>query len=74
MSMLFEFDPDIRDADEGTYGYCAQCECNVHAARMDFGIGPFEYWGSKEVHHDWREVCPKCEGDLSDPQHDEQEV
>jgi hypothetical protein len=64
--MLLEFDPDIRDADEGTYGYCAQCECNVHSARVDFGIGAYEYWGSKEVHHDWREVCPKCEGDLTE--------
>jgi hypothetical protein len=72
--MLLDCDPDIGEADEGACGYCAQCECNVHAARRDFGIGLFEYWGSKEVHHDWREVCPKCEGDLSDPQHDEQEV
>jgi hypothetical protein len=52
------------DEPESTYGFCDNCEVNVRAKRMDFGIGCYEYWGSKEVHTDWREVCPKCESEL----------
>lgn len=63
---------DVRD-DEGTYGYCPECECNVHSVRRDFGIGSYEYWGSREVHVDLRDVCPKCEGDLSEPLEQDEE-
>jgi Zn finger protein HypA/HybF involved in hydrogenase expression len=72
MSML-DYDPDISD-DEGTYGWCEQCECNVGSIKVDFGIGGYEYWGSKEVHHEWREVCPRCEGDLTDARTEEEEA
>ncbi|MEI5996803.1 hypothetical protein H3V53_06195 [Paraburkholderia bengalensis] len=64
---------DVDRDDEGKYGWCPQCECNVHSVRRDFGIGAYEYWGSREVHRDLRDVCPTCEGDLEDERHDEDE-
>lgn len=67
----FDDAPDV-DVDEGTYGYCPECECNVHSVRRDFGIGAYEYWGSREVHRDLRDVCPTCEGDLDAPRHDDE--
>lgn len=56
---------------EEVYGYCNECKKNVTSVRRDFGIGAYEYWGSREVHTDWREVCPTCEGDLDDSQDDD---
>jgi hypothetical protein len=70
--MILDCDPD--PTEETTYGYCAHCECNVGAVKVDFGIGGYEYWGSREVHHDWSEVCPRCEGDLAEPKYEEEEV
>jgi hypothetical protein len=63
-------EPDHADLDEpeGRYGFCAQCETNVHAVRMDFGVGCYEYWGARYRHVDWCEVCPVCLGDLTGPQ------
>lgn len=61
------------DVDEGKYGYCPECECNTHSVRRDFGIGAYEYWGSREVHTDWRDVCPTCEGELIDPLEQDEE-
>lgn len=69
----FDDTPDV-DRDEGTFGYCPECQCNVTSVRRDFGIGAYEYWGSREVHTDWREVCPTCEGDLSAPLEDDAEL
>jgi len=68
----FDDTPDV-DTDEGKYGYCPECECNVHSVRRDFGIGAYEYWGSKEVHRDLRDVCPTCEGDLEDVREEDEE-
>jgi hypothetical protein len=64
-------EPDL-DIDEGRYGFCATCEINVRSVRVDFGIGCVEYWGARSVHHDWRDVCPSCDGDVSEPQRDDE--
>lgn len=70
--MRIELDePDI-DVDEGRYGFCRHCKTNVHTVSVDFGIGSYEYWGACGVHHDWRDVCPNCDGDVTDPRHDEE--
>ena len=62
-----EYEPDV-DVEDARYGFCWNCDCNVRSVKADFGIGPYEYWGSKEVHHDWRDVCPTCEEEISDPE------
>lgn len=36
------------------------CEYSGPAVDMDFGIGENEYWGNRQVHHDWQWVCPGC--------------
>lgn len=41
--------------------YCPACKVEVVPEKVDFGIGRFEYWGSREVHRDVRIVCPECE-------------
>lgn len=71
---LLDREPDYTDVDldEGTYGYCPECEQNVHSVKRDFGYGPNEYWGSRGVHRLEREVCPTCEGDLSKPLEDDE--
>lgn len=69
-------DYDTYEADyelDKKYGYCPECACNVESKRMDFGIGAYEYWGSKEVHKDIREVCPRCETEVLDEQPEEEE-
>ena len=43
--------------------YCADCKEWVAPEEWDFGIGSYEYWGARGVDHDWRIVCPNCEGD-----------
>jgi hypothetical protein len=64
-------EPDLDD-DEGRYGFCQHCQTNVRTVCVDVGIGAYEYWGAQGVHHDWRDVCPSCDGDVSDPKHDEE--
>ena len=71
---LAEIEAALDRIASGQYGWCEQCGCNRQSVRMDFGIGAFEYWGSKEVHHDWREVCPSCEGDQTDARAEEEEA
>lgn len=40
--------------------YCPECDKEVEIKREDQGIGPYEFWGSKGWHHDWRWVCTEC--------------
>lgn len=55
-----------RDEPDPEHGYCIACECWVTPKRVDFGIGRYEYWGCIGRHHDWRDVCSECEGQLLD--------
>lgn len=43
--------------------YCVGCKSWVMPVERDHGIGPYEYWGSLGVHHDWRTECPECDGE-----------
>lgn len=54
---FYDEDPD----DPGTQ-FCLECGEEVNIVKRDFGIGPYEYWGTRGVHHDYAWVCPKCEG------------
>lgn len=57
------FEPDH---DERPRGYCIACACWVTTRRVDEGIGSYEYWGCKGTHHEWRDACPECDGDVLD--------
>ena len=52
------------DEDDVPYGYCSECGETCQGILMDFGIGPYELWGSKQVHEDWRWVSPCCEAEI----------
>ena len=41
-------------------GVCESCGTECSAVMQDEGIGDYEYWGSRGVHHDWVEVSPCC--------------
>jgi len=45
-------------------GYCRDCGHFVRTIVQDCGIGPYEFWGARGVHHDYRAVCPLCEGEV----------
>ena len=48
-------------------GYCRECGKYVAATvTIDVGIGPYEFWGDRGVHHDYREACPYCDNDAVD--------
>ena len=66
MGLICDYDRFDVDYEPQRYGYCPCCERNVETKKMDFGIGAYEYWGSKEVHSDVREVCAKCEEDVEE--------
>lgn len=55
---FFLVEPDT--AEKELTGWCCACERNVDIAEEDHGIGSYEYWGSHEVHHDWRNTCQEC--------------
>lgn len=52
------------DEDEGVEGICSECGNACRATMVDFGIGPYEYWGSKCVHVDLRPASPCCEAEV----------
>lgn len=60
------------DAD-GPTGICSSCGAPCEAEYRDEGIGPYEYWGSRGVHEDWRWVSPCCGADVIDPPEEEDE-
>ncbi len=45
---------------------CAGCGQPAETKEMDFGIGAYEFWGSREVHRDIQVVTECCETGLVD--------
>lgn len=39
---------------------CTSCGKDAVIVQRDFGIGAYEYWGSKGVHRDMRDCCSEC--------------
>lgn len=66
-----DLDPDI--AEEGRYGFCAQCGCNVTSVSVDHGFG-YEYWGYKAYHEDMRDCCPTCGDEVGEPRSEDEEA
>lgn len=42
-------------------GICSGCGQEVTSVTVDFGIGPYEYWGARGVDTRYEEVSPCCE-------------
>ena len=45
-------------------GWCSACHKPATARQMDFGIGPYEYWGCRGFHHDLQWASPCCEAEV----------
>jgi hypothetical protein len=45
-------------------GICDSCGEGCTATVIDEGIGPYEYWGSKGVHHAYATVSPCCNAEV----------
>ena len=41
-------------------GICSDCGLECETVTEDQGIGAYEYWGARDVHHDYVEVSPCC--------------
>ena len=52
------------DGPEG--GICTACGEECGGKVLDEGIGSYEYWGAKGVHHDYRTVSDCCEEDIAE--------
>ena len=45
-------------------GICSECGNACEVTMIDFGIGAYEFWGSREVHTDFRPASPCCEAEV----------
>lgn len=43
---------------------CTECNEPCHVVVVDFGIGPYEFWGQKCNHVDKHEVSDCCEAEV----------
>lgn len=60
--------------DSGRTVWCLDCGQYVDTVTLDDGIGHYEYWGARGVHHAYYEACPKCEGNnFSDEEPEEED-
>ena len=68
----YDYDEDRRmdalmDAGDGRdhiSGFCSHCGEECTSITRDEGVGAYEYWGSKGVHHDYVEVSPCCDAEV----------
>lgn len=52
------------DPDDMPEGICDRCGDFVTATVVDEGIGPYEFWGDKGVHHDYVTCSPCCNAEV----------
>lgn len=50
--------------DELPEGICEGCGNFCQATVVDMGIGPYEFWGERGVHHDYHDLSPCCHRSL----------
>ena len=46
--------------------YCKHCEKDVDVYSEDFGIGPYEFWGSKGYDSQIGFFCSECDEEIED--------
>jgi hypothetical protein len=58
-------EPDYMDLDDDRVRIvCPHCRSDAVVIRRDFGIGRYEYQGSKGIHRDERDCCSECGEEL----------
>jgi hypothetical protein len=51
--------------DEGHIeGWCEDCKKPCVSVTEDQGIGSYEFWGARGMHHDYVEVSPCCQAEV----------
>lgn len=66
---------DPADDEEVITGWCSCCQKECKGKTIDEGIGHYEFWGEKGIHHDYVTVSDCCEEEIleSDPNIKEEE-
>lgn len=54
------------DDEEAPEGWCESCGKPCYGVRVDYGIGPYEYWGYKGVDHDYGYASDCCKEPILD--------
>lgn len=52
--------------DDGVSGICESCGMPCDSKTVDDGIGPYEYWGAKGVHHDYYQASDCCGAEIAE--------
>lgn len=52
------------DQEDMAEGICADCGHACRATVIDNGIGAYEFWGARGVHHDYQQASPCCEAEV----------
>lgn len=52
------------DHEDMPHGICDSCGDSCSATMQDMGIGSYEFWGSRGVHHDWQALSPCCSANV----------
>ena len=53
------------ESEPAPIGICDCCGQPATLARVDIGIGPYEFWGQRGFHSDVRTLTPCCESTLT---------
>lgn len=58
-------EPDYMDLDDDRVQIvCRHCGADAVVIQRDFGIGRYEFQGSKGIHRDERDCCSSCGEEL----------
>jgi len=66
----FSYEDD--EPGSGVEGRCSCCGEVCTSVVRDLGIGSYEFWGHKSVHHDYQVVSPCCDAEMK-PLEDEED-
>lgn len=60
----YELRNETRDDCDEELGVCSECGEECYGHLVDCGIGPYEFWGQRCTHHDWRWMSKCCDAPL----------
>ena len=46
--------------------WCNECKEETTSTMVDIGIGPYEFWGHRSVHTDYRELTVCCHAEFQE--------
>lgn len=60
-----QYEPGMND-EETPEGYCDDCALPCYGVLVDEGIGAYEFWGQRGVHHDYVYKSNCCNAEILD--------